>query len=85
MWIEAVVNNQWSHKVLPTITTSSSTTMTSIATGAYTAMSQTAFLYALPTCEGIGHKIYLISIIIKRLRECKVNKRPKHAKQNFEK
>lgn len=54
VWTEAVANYQWSHKILSTITLPLILPLTSTAAGAYAAMSQTAFVYALPTCEWIA-------------------------------
>lgn len=64
-----------------TLTPSSNITTTSIATGAYAAVSQTAFISALPTCEGTTYEEHFISTVTKRLR--KMQHQEKNTKQNF--
>ena len=67
-----------------TLTPSSNIIMTSIATGAYAAVSQTAFISALPNCEGIAYEEHFISIVIKRLRKMQRQEKTQEHKAKFQ-
>lgn len=82
VWIEAIVDYQWSHKILLSLLP---LTLPWLVLSPGLMLLYRKLLYAPPTCEGIAHKIYLILVLSsKDLGNARWKKDPSTKMQHYE-